>query len=145
MLRRDRSSKRAKTRVPSAFTLIELLVVIAIIAILAGMLLPALAKSKTKAQGISCLSNGRQMLLSWRLYIDDFQDRVPPSFGIGQWVDGQLDFDGNNASNWNLKDLTNSLLWNYPLLKKGQALPLGQSTPGNQDVLWLMERSTRRL
>ena len=92
-------SHSAHSAPPSAFTLIELLVVIAIVAILASLLLPALSKAKTKAQGIKCLNNLKQMTLAWSVYPLDNDDRVPMNLGYmaeadwESWVRGWLTLD----------------------------------------------------
>lgn len=112
--------KRNRLPLRTGFTLIELLVVIAIIAILAAMLLPALSKAKTKAEGILCMNNTKQIMVAWHLYSVDNADQIVMSYHGGDaqggsiasnpkaapWVVGWLDW-GLSPDNTNLLFLIN--------------------------------------
>ncbi|MCS1410033.1 MAG: Type II secretion system protein G [Verrucomicrobia subdivision 3 bacterium] len=97
---------RLKRRLHAAFTLIELLVVITIIAILAGMLLPALSKAKEGARSVVCKSNMRQIAFGMFFYLDDNNEYLPWSGDVDRnlepdWVwGGQQDVSPNNPSAW---------------------------------------------
>jgi prepilin-type N-terminal cleavage/methylation domain-containing protein/prepilin-type processing-associated H-X9-DG protein len=123
-LHSSKESSPPKCGRADGFTLVELLVVIAIIAVLAGLILPALAGTREEARGVICLNNTKHLMLACLLYTDDHQNRFPYNVGSNagtgvaavqtniNWVNGLMSW-GIEADNTNSTKMTQASLGSY--------------------------------
>jgi prepilin-type processing-associated H-X9-DG protein/prepilin-type N-terminal cleavage/methylation domain-containing protein len=114
-----RKYARRDVDLAGGFTLIELLAVVAVIAILAALLLPAVGKSKAKAEAMTCGNNLRQLTVAWHLYADDNGDLLVNNHGVPEtlarrqtWANNVEDWE-NSDDNTNLTYLSDSKLGPY--------------------------------
>ena len=130
MAKKQTASRKIGT---SAFTLIELLVVIAIIAILAGMLMPALQQARERGRAINCVSNARELGKVYLFYGDDYGNYLPCLDNLGG--DGAVNSDGGtvSAKNW-LNDIVKQYLGRLNASSEPYALLFCPSETGKEDI-----------